>query len=165
MNTPPSPLGSLTANGRSLSAPPSALSLIVMDHKGARLYRSVNRGTVAQLIRPVVADQVHGHSHHDWQAKEFVRGPVSGVRAFFAAIVKVLPATGDLLFFGTGKGSGSEVEQFIAWQQTHHPQLSARIIGAVAVDQHHTTEAQWLAAARDFSPRPPAFTAVTLPAA
>jgi hypothetical protein len=40
--------------------------------------------------------------------------------------------------------------QFIAWLKVHHADLAKRIIGSLVVDEHHLTESQLLAKAREF---------------
>jgi len=42
------------------------------------------------------------------------------------------------------------MEQFIAWMKNHHPELAKRIVGSLVVDEHHLTEGQLLAKAKDF---------------
>jgi hypothetical protein len=44
----------------------------------------------------------------------------------------------------------SEMDQFIAWLKTHHPEVAKRIIGSQVVDEHHLTTGQLLAKAREF---------------
>jgi hypothetical protein len=47
-------------------------------------------------------------------------------------------------------GRSSEMEQFIGWAKTHHPELAGRMIGSLTVDEHHLTPDQLLAKAREF---------------
>jgi hypothetical protein len=42
------------------------------------------------------------------------------------------------------------MDQFVAWLKLHHPELAKRIIGSLVVDEHHLTEGQLLAKAREF---------------
>jgi len=42
------------------------------------------------------------------------------------------------------------MEQFIAWLKLHHPDQASHIIGSLVVDEHHLTDDQLLAKARDF---------------
>jgi hypothetical protein len=51
------------------------------------------------------------------------------------------------------------MEQFTEWLKSHHPELTARIIGSVVVDEHHLTEAQLLEKAREFHAAPATFEA------
>ena len=61
-----------------------------------------------------------------------------------------LEGAGPILIFGTGTGTGSEMEQFVAWLGQHHPDVARRVIGSLAIDENHLTEGQLLAKAREF---------------
>ena len=122
--------------------------LVVIDHHEARIYSSIVQDDVELRILPPAPEAHFRHSHH---ARDFSRGQEKPDPAtFFAPVAAVLGAEGKILVFGSGKGKGSEMEQFIAWAKRHHPALAARIIGSVVVDDHHTTSAQLLAKARKF---------------
>lgn len=43
-----------------------------------------------------------------------------------------------------------EMDQFVAWIKRRHPEIGGRIIGAVVVDEHHLTDGQLLAKAREY---------------
>jgi hypothetical protein len=51
--------------------------------------------------------------------------------------------------FGTGTGASSAMEQLLLDLKEHHPDLAGRVVGSVAVDEHHLTENQLLAKARE----------------
>jgi hypothetical protein len=55
-----------------------------------------------------------------------------------------------MLILGTDTGTSSETDQFVAWLKLHHPELAKRIIGSLVVDEHHLTDGQLLAKAREF---------------
>jgi hypothetical protein len=40
--------------------------------------------------------------------------------------------------------------EFSGWLKANRPEISARVIGCVTVDPHHTTENELLARAREF---------------
>jgi hypothetical protein len=122
--------------------------LVVIDHREARIYRSVERGAVPQQIRPHVPEDFFRHAHH---SKDFSRGQEKpDPNSFFEPVAGVLNGAGKILIFGTGTGMSSEMDQFIAWLKLNRPLLAKRIIGAVTVDEHHATEDQLLAKAREF---------------
>ena len=119
--------------------------LVILNHHEARVFRSELAGTVPQKIQ---AHTSHVHSRH---TGEFSRGQEKAdPTAFFGAIATALPGTAKILLFGSGHGSGSEMEQFVTWAKQHHAALAARIIGTQVVDEHHLTEGQLLATARQF---------------
>jgi hypothetical protein len=114
--------------------------LLVIDHHEARL-RSEMHGAVPQQItsRTTTSDG------------DFSRGQEKpDPNSFFEPVARALSAAGRILIFGTGTGTGSEMFQFVAWLKLRHPELAARIIGSLVVDESHLTVDQLLAKARDF---------------
>lgn len=138
---------------RSDTAPPIAGEketqwLVVIDHREARIYRSLEAGAVPQQIRPHAPEDFFRHAPH---SKEFARGQEKPEpNGFFEPVAGVLNGAGKILLFGSGTGTSSEMDQFSTWMQQHRPELAQRVVGAVVVDEHHTTEAQLLAQAREF---------------
>lgn len=122
--------------------------LLVINHHAARIFRSEMRGTLPERIAPFEAE---GFVRQDHLPDDFSHGrekpdPV----AFFKPVAKALAGATQLLVFGSGKGTSSEMTQFIAWLKQHHPELARKIIGTRVVDEHHLSEPQLLAAARYF---------------
>jgi hypothetical protein len=136
---------------QSESAPPEMKEsgthwLVVIDHHEARIFRSVMHGAIPQQILPHKPDEFLRHAHN---SRDFSRGQEKpDPNSFFEPLVKVLPAPGQILVFGTG--TSSEMDQFIAWSKLHHPELAKRIIGGLTVDERHLSENQLLAKAREF---------------
>ena len=124
----------------------------MIDHHEARIFRSEMHGALPQQILPHEPDDYFRHAHN---SKDFSRGQEKpDADSFFALVVPALPGAGPILLFGSGTGGGSEMDQFVAWLDRHHPALAKRIVGTQVVDQHHLTEAQLLAQARDFFTNP-----------
>jgi len=122
--------------------------LVVIDHREARIFRTEMHGAIPQEILPHEPDDYFRHAHN---SKDFSRGQEKpDLNSFFAPVAKALQAPGRILVFGTGKGTSSEMEQFIAWAERHHPELAKRIIGCLVVDEHHLSLDQLLAKAREF---------------
>ena len=122
--------------------------LVVIDHHEARIFRSEMHGAVPRQILPHAPEDHFRHAHN---SKDFSRGREKPEpNSFFEPVAKELKAAAQILVFGSGKGTGSEMEQFIAWVKKHHPELAQRIIGSVVVDEHHLSDAQLLAKAREF---------------
>ena len=138
---------------RSEAIPPAANDaethwLLVIDHCEARIFRSEMRGTVPQQILPHEPDDYFRHAYN---SKDFSRGKEKpDPNSFFDPIAQALQAAGQILVFGTGTGMSSEMEQFVAWTKTHHPEVARRIIGSLTVDESHLTQDQLLAKAREF---------------
>jgi hypothetical protein len=65
-------------------------------------------------------------------------------------VSKALQAAGQILIFGNGTGTSSQMDQFVGWLKQHHPEVSERIIGSLAVDEHYLTDQQLFAKAQEF---------------
>ena len=122
--------------------------LVVIDHREARIYRSEMEGAVPQQILPHEPEAFFRHAHN---SKDFTRGKEKpDPNSFFEPIARALQAAGKILVFGSGTGTSSEMEQFVAWLKVHHQELAKRIIGTRVIDEHHLTKGQLLATAREF---------------
>lgn len=122
--------------------------LLVIDHHEARIFRSEMHGTVPQRILPHAPEEYFRHAAH---SKEVSRGKEKpDPNSFFEPVTKALQDAGQILVLGTGTGTSSEMDQFVAWSKHHHPELAQRIIGSLTVDESHLTEPQLLAKAREF---------------
>jgi hypothetical protein len=122
--------------------------LVVIDHQKARIFQSQMHGAIPENIMPHEPDEFFRHAHH---SKEFSRGQEKpDPNSFFGPLAKALQAPGPILIFGTGTGTSSEMDQFCAWLKLNHADLESRVIGRVAVDEHHLTENELLASAREF---------------
>ena len=105
-------------------------------------------GSLPLQILPHEPDDYFRHAHN---SRDFTRGREKpDPNSFFEPVAKALQAPGQILIFGSGTGTSSEMDQFIAWLKLHHPELAARIIGSLVVDEHHLTADQLLAKAREF---------------
>jgi hypothetical protein len=126
--------------------------LVVINHHEAQIYRSELHGAVPQQILP---HESNGFLRHDHDPKDFRRGlEKPEPNSFFEPVAKALQVSGQILIFGTGTGTSSEMEQFIAWLKSHHPEVAKRIIGSLVVDEQHLTADQLLAKAREFYAKP-----------
>ena len=122
--------------------------LLVINHHEARIFRSEMRGSIPQQI---LAHKPDDSAQHAQNAEAFSKGKENPEpNRFFEPVAKALQAAGQILIVGAGTGKSSEMDQFIAWVKTHHPELAKRIIGTLVVDEHHLTEDQLLAKAREF---------------
>jgi hypothetical protein len=122
--------------------------LLVIDHHEARLFCTEISCGLPEQILPHKPDDYFRHAHN---SKDFSRGQEKpNPNSFFEPVAKALKATGQILIFGTGTGTSSEMDQFIAWLKLHHPELATRTIGSLVVDEHHLTDGQLLEKARAF---------------
>jgi hypothetical protein len=137
-------------------APPAAEAqwLVVIDHHEARIYSSEMNGTVPERIMPHEPTDYFRHAHN---SKDFSRGRERpDPNSFFEPVALALKGAGKILIFGTGKGTSSEMEQFVTWVAKHHPTMATRIIGSVVIDENHLSEPQLLAKAREHYQAAPA---------
>jgi hypothetical protein len=122
--------------------------LVVINHHEARLFHSEIQGALPERILPHEPDDFFRHAHN---SKDFSRGREKpDPNSFFEPVAGALKGAGKILVFGTGTGTSSEMDQFLAWVRKHHAEVAARIIGSLVIDEKHLTEAQLLSKAREF---------------
>jgi hypothetical protein len=122
--------------------------LLVIDHHEARIYRSEAGDSMPQRVIPHEPSDYFRHAHH---SRDFSRGQEKpDPNSYFGPVAKALEGAGPILIFGTGTGTSSEMEQFVAWLGKHHPDVARRVVGSQVVDENHLTEGQLLAKAREF---------------
>jgi hypothetical protein len=122
--------------------------LLVIDHRQARIFHAEISDGIPLQILPHKADDYFRHAE---DSKETSRGQEKpDPNSFFEPVAKALQAPGPILIFGTGTGAASEALQFVNWSKRHYRALAERIIGSLTVDEHHLSEAQLLAKAREF---------------
>jgi hypothetical protein len=105
-------------------------------------------GSLPQLILPHEPDHYFRHAHHSRQFTEGKEKP--DPNSYFEPLAKALAGAAQILVFGTGTGTSSEMEQFTGWLKEHHADLALRVVGSVVIDEHHLTEGQLLKKAREF---------------
>lgn len=69
-------------------------------------------------------------------------------KSYYEAVAKTLSGAGRVVLFGGGNGRSSAMDQLMADLTAHHPEVATKVVAAVVVDVHHTTEPQLLAEAR-----------------
>ncbi len=120
--------------------------LLVIDHHEVRLFHCEMEGGVPLRILSQEAGEYFRHSEDSQETSRGQEKP--DPNTYFAQVAKALQSPGPILVFGTGKGTSSEMEQFLNWSRDHHPELAKRIVGSHTIDEHHLTEGQILAKAR-----------------
>ncbi len=121
--------------------------LLVIDHHEARIFRSKAHGETPQRILPHHTE----HYQPSQKSQDFSKGKEKpDAKSFFDPLAQALQEARQILIFGTGTGTSNEMEQFVSWLKSHHPDLAEKVVGAVTVDEHHLTEGQLLAKTRDF---------------
>jgi hypothetical protein len=123
--------------------------LVVIDHRQARVFRAVLRDAVPELVTPYSPDDGSGRHLH------VVEGDASGKRkperkSFYEAIARTLRDAQEVLVLGNGTGASSAMNQLFDELERFHPNLAQRVVGRIVVDEHHLTDRQLLAKAREF---------------
>jgi hypothetical protein len=122
--------------------------VLVIDHHEARIFRSETGGAIPEQIQPREPTAFFRHAHN---SRDFSRGQEKpDENSFFEPVARALEAARSILIFGTGTGTSSEMDRFVAWLKIHHPESAARVVGSLAVDTHHLTDGELLAKAREF---------------
>jgi hypothetical protein len=121
--------------------------LVVIDHREARIYRAEVRGSAPQRITPYDPFGFGRALHYNEDDGNGQRKPE--LKSFYEAVAKTLQGAEQILLFGTGTGASSAMEQLLLDLKKNHHDLSKRVIGSIAVDEHHLTEDQLLAKARE----------------
>jgi hypothetical protein len=121
--------------------------LVVIDHREARIYSTELSGSVAQRITPYDPFGFGRDLHYNQDDSNGQRKPER--KSFYEAVAKTLRGAKQILIFGTGTGASSAMEQLLLDLKEHHHDVAERVVGSIAVDEHHLTEAQLLAKARN----------------
>ena len=139
----------LERSGAPLAPTPTAGThlLVVIDHREARIYRTELHGSIPQRIEPYDPFGFGRDLHYNQDDSNGQRKPE--LKSFYDAVAKTLQGAEQILMFGTGTGSSSAMEHLLAELKKHHHELAGRVVGSVAVDEHHLTEGQLLAKARE----------------
>jgi hypothetical protein len=122
--------------------------LVVIDHRAARIFKADLKGAVPERITPFDPQGLGRHLHSVTDDSNGQRLPER--KSFYEDVAKCLRGAEQILLFGTGTGASSAMEQLRAELKQHHADVAKHIVGSVAVDEHHLTEDQLLARAREF---------------
>jgi hypothetical protein len=122
--------------------------ILLIDHQQAQIFKTERKGTVPEKVTHLHSDgsSSHVHSAHDY--KDHNGQPDYYV--YFEHVVKSLAGADKILIFGSGTGSSSAMDLFVAWLGKRRKPIAARVVGTVIVDKSHLTEAELLAKAREF---------------
>ena len=121
--------------------------LVVIDHREARIFTTEMHGSVPQKIAPYDPFGFDRDLHYNQDDSNGQRKPEQ--KSFYEAVAKTLQGAQKILMFGTGTGASSAMDQLLLDLKHNHHELAERVIGAIAVDEHHLTEDQLLAKARE----------------
>ncbi len=129
------------------AAPAGTHLLVVIDHREARIFSAELHGSVPKRITPYDPFGFGRDLRYNQDDSNGQRKPEQ--KSFYEAVAKTLQGAQKILMFGTGTGASSAMDQLLLDLKHNHHELAERVIGAVAVDEHHLTEDQLLAKARE----------------
>jgi hypothetical protein len=126
--------------------------LVVIDHREARIYTTELHGTAPERITPYDPHGFGRALHYNQDDANGQRKPE--LKSFYEAVAKTLRGAEKILVFGAGTGASSAMQQLLFDLQHNHHDIAERVVGSITVDEHHLTEDQLLAKARDFYSAP-----------
>lgn len=121
--------------------------LVVIDHREARIYSAELHATVPKRITPYDPFGFGRELHYKQDDSNGQRRPEQ--KSFYDAVAKTLHGAKQIVLFGAGTGASSAMEQLLINLKKNHKEMAGKIIGSFAVDEHHLTENQLLAKARE----------------
>jgi hypothetical protein len=122
--------------------------LVVIDHHEAKIYRTVLLEAVPQRLVPYDPHGFRQHLHSDNEMTDGKRAPER--KSFYEGIAATLRGAEQILIFGSGTGESSAMRQLLADLKKNHSDVAKHIVGSIAIDEHHKSEGQLLARAREF---------------
>jgi hypothetical protein len=130
------------------AVPPGTNLLVVIDHHEAKVYRAEMSGAVPQQLVPYDPHGFRRHLHSQAEETDGHRKPER--KSYYEAIAKTLRGAERVLIFGHGTGASSAMEQLLIDLKHNHHDVAACVVGTVVIDEHHRTDEQLLAQAREF---------------
>ena len=139
----------LERSGTPVPPPPAAGThlLVVIDHREAKIYSAELNGTVPHRIKPYDPFGFGRDLHYNQDDSNGQRKPER--KSFYEAVAKTLQGARQILMFGTGTGASSAMEQLLLDLKKNHHEVAGRVIASIAINEHHLTEDQLLANARE----------------
>jgi len=122
--------------------------LVVIDHHEAKIYRTELHGAVPQRLAPYDPHGNRQHLHSNNDMTDGKRAPER--KSFYEGIAATLRGADQVLIFGSGTGESNAMDELLADLKKNHRDVAEHIVGSIVIDEHHLTESQLLAQARDF---------------
>jgi len=130
--------------------PPPAVGthlLVVIDHRSARIYSTELHGAVPERITPYDPFGFGRDLHYNQDDSNGQRKPEQ--KSFYKAVVGTLHGAHQILIFGAGTGASSAMEHLLAELNRNYPDIAKKVVASKVVDEHHLTDDQLLAEARE----------------
>jgi hypothetical protein len=141
----------LEQSGETAIAPkvaPGIHLVVFIDHQEAKIYHTELHGAIPQQLVPY---DPHGFGRHLRSENPETAGKREPERkSYYEAVAATLRSADEILIFGSGTGKSSAMEHLVADLNHNHRDVAKHIVGTILVDEHHLTEDQLLAKAREF---------------
>ncbi len=121
--------------------------LVVIDHQEAKIYRAETHGVVPEKLVPFDPHGYGRHLHSENPETDGKRAPER--KSYYEAVAKTLRGADRILMFGNGTGESSAMGRLFADLKHHHRDVAGHVVGSIVIDEHHMTEGQLLAKARE----------------
>lgn len=137
----------LQATAATPAAMPTGDCCLVIDHHEARILSLDETHTQPQRIhaRSTTAQVAETHGERNFHLGKEKSDP----KAYFQTTASAVRSAHRIVLLGNGKGTASEMELFAAWLERHEPAIASKIAGKIAVDEHHLTDGELAAKARN----------------
>jgi len=121
--------------------------LVVIDHHEAKIYRAETHGAVPEKLVPYDPHGFGRHLHSENPETDGKRAPER--KSYYEAVAKTLRGADRILIFGNGTGESSAMDRLLADLKHNHRDVAGHVIGSIVIDEHHQTEGELLAKARE----------------
>ncbi|CAM9272735.1 unnamed protein product [Ascophyllum nodosum] len=136
------------------AAPDGSLVLIDISKKRAKVYKSVAKGSVAEVVEPVDEWRTHeagntekrsqGMGKHHAEKVDPVTDNSYLVKFYLDELSEVVSAADSVLLVGHGRAKANLAEAFAAALCARNPDLTEKIADVLRMDDKHMTENQLL---------------------
>ncbi len=132
-----------------MSAPSEGFMAVALTRDEARVWETgVGRETRPEVVH---APREKARHHHLRPAPhQHMHGTDLTSPAYFESITAAVASASSILLIGHGKGKANEMLRLTQYWERHHPDVAAKVVGAIDSDLEALTENQVLALARDW---------------
>jgi hypothetical protein len=121
--------------------------LVVIDHREAKIYRAETHGTLPEKLVPYDPHGFGRHLHSENPETDGKRQPER--KSYYEAVAKTLRGADRILIFGNGTGESSAMDRLLADLKHNHRDVAGHVVGSIVIDEHHESEGELLAKARE----------------
>jgi hypothetical protein len=117
--------------------------IVVIDHRGAKVYKIDRTGEVAQGV--TAYDPKHLLHHLERKMRDADRDETYPEdEQFFEQVANAVSGGGEIVVIGHGEGQSNEADHLSSYLQAHHKGTYARIVREIVADLPHLTTPELL---------------------